>query len=137
MYSSLVIGPSHIAWHVDGDHGSTPVVDRLPVQLAVEPGLNVGTPRVELAELRLHVGGVDRIQIQLARCSRLALTCVDAARFRSRPHGKDVPPTRRSLHTQLRPAFPRRRRDASALVLAHDTCGDGAGPNVNKALTKT
>jgi hypothetical protein len=41
----------------------------------------------------------------LARSSRLALTCVDAALVRPHPHVKDSQPTRRRLHTQLHRAF--------------------------------
>jgi hypothetical protein len=36
----------------------------------------------------------------------------------------------------LRRTFPRKRRHASALILAHDRCDDELGPNENKALTK-
>jgi hypothetical protein len=56
----------------------------------------------------------------LVRFSRLALTRANVALFRSRPHVKDGEPARRRPYTQLRGAFPRRRRDASALDLAHD-----------------
>jgi hypothetical protein len=65
-----------------------------------------------------------------ARSSRLALTCADAALIRSCPRVGRGQPTPRKAHTQLREAFPRKRR-VSSLVLARSSHAAGQALNVN------
>ena len=100
-------------------------------------------PRVALCGLNLAPGmapagrsSCSNYFFELERSSRLALTCADAALFRSRSQVKRGQPTRRKLRTQLRRAFPR-KRERVCLVLACGPPRGRPGANVNMDPAET
>lgn len=79
----MAVGLRHVTWRTGGHAGCAPVVERFPVQFAAERGFDLGPVLIQLAEPRLHLGGVDRIQVQLAPQPLRAAGEVDAIAVQS------------------------------------------------------
>jgi hypothetical protein len=75
-------------------------------------GFDAGVPRLPACK-RSEIIFQDHnmpLSCNNVRCSRLALTCANTAKFRVHPQVKRSQPTRRGTRTQLRGTSPRRRR---------------------------